>query len=291
MRGGSWVDWKVALASLIVIGALFFGAGSTEAHHTGQKCGPNGAVKCLPLLPSPFMSSLNTQSEILWCLNDRAAAYPGFASQARTVHNQISASLGIPNRQVSYGTPQSTGCWIKHDFTLNHGCTQCAAWVHYLNTPILIEYNEKLMYSDWRTTLGHELGHGIAGIHEQYDDANFKSHIRTYGYWATNGTSAANPGDPTVMDFGTNGLTGFPEGVWEWQMWDLARACEVNDPQGQRYGGCMADSSDEWGECENVSSGWRCWSHKLQLWVWLIDRPTVWVAAPFGQWFCTEGCP
>src|SRR5574341_1713437 len=271
LSGGSWVAWKLAIA-LLSAATLFFGVGTVEAHHTGQPCGPSGPAKCLPLLPSPFMEAVAGQPEIRWCLNDRSAAYPNFRNQTQQVHNVISAKLGIPNREVAFGMPESTGCWIQHNMRLDHPCGQCAAWVHYLNSPILVEYNEPLLYSDWRTTLGHELGHAIAGIHEQYDDAQFRSHIRTYGYWATNGTSPSNQGDPTVMDFGTNGLPGFPQGVWEWQVWDVARACDVNDPDRNDYSGCGAappppPPDPEWGVCEPVGIGWRCWNNNIQLWV------------------------
>ena len=295
LYGGPWLAWKL-IASIALAVGLFLGVGAVEAHHSGQPCYPGGPAKCLPLLPSPFMNSVFAQPEIRWCLNDRSAVYPDFQRQTQLVHNVISAKLGIPNRQVAFGSPSSTGCWIQHNMRLDHPCQGCAAWVHYLNSPILVEYNEPLLYSDWRTTLGHELGHAIAGIHEQYDDARFVSHIRTYGYWATNGTSRSNVGDPTVMDFGSNGLPGFPEGVWEWTGWDVARGCDVLDHQQKRFTGCGFSEpppppDTEWGVCESVSVGWRCWNNNLQLWVWWRDVPTVWVAEPFSPWYCTEGCP
>lgn len=291
---------RFAIAILAVLIILLVGSvNAAEGHHTGQPCFTDGPRKCLPLLPSPFMNDLAAREEILWCLNDRALAYPNFQAQVQLTQNVISEKLGVPNRRVDYGTPATSGCWIKHDMVLNHGCSGCGAWVHYLNRPILIEYNEPLSYFDWKTTIGHELGHAILGIHEQYDDDRFLSHIRTYGYWATNGVSRSNPGDPTVLDFGTQGLPGFPSGVWEFQDWDVQTGCGVLDRNAQRLTGCgfVVDPENEWGECADYGA---CWNNWLRLWVWFRNGQ-VWVFDPLNYigpqfdhyhgWWCTEGCP
>ena len=220
---------KILLALLIALAAIVGGSTLASGHHTGVECSPGGSKKCLPLLPTAVQRDMWQTKEIVWCTNDRGARYPGFVAQLHEVHNELAAKIGVPARQVAFGTPATTGCRIQHNMILNHGCSECAARTHFANYPILTEYNEALGYTNWRTTIAHELCHDICGGHEQYDDARFLSHLNTYGYWATDG-APGRVGSPTTLDFGT--------GQSLFTAWDLKITCEVNDRNGQRFTGC-----------------------------------------------------
>lgn len=269
-----------------------------DAHHTGRDCG-GGSQKCLPLLPTAFVRNLWATGEMVYCLDNRAAAYPGFSNQVDEVATHIASTLGISQRRVGFGTPSTTGCWVQLTMPDNHGCSGCAAWIHYANSPALVEFKYQLGYTSWRSTIGHELGH-LFGIHEQYLDDSFQSHILTRGYWASDG-APGRVGSPTVMDFGTSGIIP-PYGAWAFTAWDARIICEVIDRTGARYTGCgyqeppprcesnpcwllgrwrfsdgwscdpspgwcdwfRPDGILEWGECNADRA---CWNHRAKEWV------------------------
>lgn len=120
----------------------------------------------LPLAGStPIMAHAQSGQEITYCLNPRAESYPNFAGQVEDVTDSY-RDLGFKLRKVGYGS----GCELKHDMT-EFNCGGCAAHVYYANWPVLIEYRYVLAYYDWRSAIGHELGHALLGLHERYRDS------------------------------------------------------------------------------------------------------------------------
>lgn len=186
------------------------------AHHNGPY---------LPSVPNtPVMQSIITNGETLWCVNDRAAAYPNFVSQLTDVYNEYYSRVGFSHRQVAWGTPASTGCQVQHNMILNHPCGGCAAWVFYQGWPAVVEYKTELMYSDWRTAMGHELGHALLGLHEEYVDTG------TIGCDAGFSAMITRLGFATVMSCGT--------GVRYPTEQDVIWGCVMLDAFKQRFVGC-----------------------------------------------------
>lgn len=154
-RYGASATFAVLLALLV-----FF--------HTSSVAYPNH-LEYLPYVPNtPLMKSVKVTQEQVWCVDARASAYPNFVSQLRDVNDQYTARTGIRHRQVAFS---DSACQVRHTMPENHQCSGCAAWVFYTNWPVTIEYRWQVGYTDWRTTQGHELGHALLGLHEQYIDA------------------------------------------------------------------------------------------------------------------------
>lgn len=122
----------------------------------------------LPLTPNtPIMQTVKATQEYTWCVNARGLQYPGFVGQVREVADAYTVRTGIRHREVAYGA----ACQVRHDMLDNHPCSGCAAWVYYANNPVTIEYKTSAGYVLWQTTIGHELGHALLGLHEQYRDS------------------------------------------------------------------------------------------------------------------------
>lgn len=123
----------------------------------------------LPYVPNtPLMQQVITQQEYTWCADTRASAYPGFVDQLRDVEDQYTALVGIRNRQVAFS---DSSCQVRHTMPDVVDCSGCAAYIHYASWPVTIVYKWDLGYFDWRSAQGHELGHGLLGLHEQYKDS------------------------------------------------------------------------------------------------------------------------
>ena len=150
------------LASLLFILAVFLAycAGKAEADHSGN---------WLPLVPNtPLMQNIEADGLVTYCFNPRASNYPNFRAQVRDVSDGYTAFAGIDFLEV----PSGSGCEVIHSMPDDHDCgSGCAAWILYANWPVLIEYKWQLGYADWRSTIGHEMGHGVLGLHEQYRDS------------------------------------------------------------------------------------------------------------------------
>ena len=123
----------------------------------------------LPQVPAtPLMQRVIQAQEYVWCADSRASAYPNFLSQLRDVNAQYAARVGIKNREVAYSDPS---CQVKHVMPDAFPCGQgAAACIYYANWPVTVAYAYQLGYTDWRSAQGHELGHGLLGLHEQYQD-------------------------------------------------------------------------------------------------------------------------
>ena len=275
------------------------------------------------------LATINSGHQLTYCFNARAANYPGFTGQVRQVLWQHEAVLGVKWIEIpgSYETPaaaKAAGCQVQHNMPEVHGCSECAAWVHYLNWPVLIEYRWQAGYNPtngWFTTISHETGH-IYGLHEHYDDANFLSYRGTYGRWAHG--MLVDPGtqndSPTVMDFGT--------GFWEFTPYDIKQSCqlltggfvgcstgEVFGPCDPSWDGCWSEQRQRWVgmsgallnyEFDPVTGIWtnpeglqewcceQSYGGRYNQWrkVWVWDRPTTWEWHPEeSMWRCASNCP
>lgn len=232
----TWMEILTEMAVSVVTASV------AEAHHTGVPCGaasdlPTGDARCLPQMDRSWaVDQLRADLRLTWCMNYRASTYPNLRAQIREVLANHEAALGIDWIEIpgTYETPtaaMNAGCQVQHNMPTVHGCQECGGWIHYLNRPVLIEYNPHRGITLFQTTISHEVIH-LYGVHEHYDDANFRSHRNTYGYWAHGLTRS--PGTftdaPTTMDFGT--------GVWRMTAYDVKYTCQSIDRQGVIFSGC-----------------------------------------------------
>jgi len=124
----------------------------------------------LPGLPTPIINSIKQTQTVKWCANQAAHNYPNFIAQVEDVQAEYTKRVGIKFEKVAFGTISSTGCHVQHNVQ-EFNCNGCAAHIYYANWPVVIEYKPSLGYTDWRSAIGHELGHGLLGLHEQYKDS------------------------------------------------------------------------------------------------------------------------
>jgi hypothetical protein len=251
--------WLALLGFAIAL--TFFCVQKAEADHN----------TFLPLVPNtPIMRQITQAQEYTWCADARASSYPNFLTQLRDVNNQYTERVGIRHREVSFS---DSGCQLRHTMPDNHGCSGCAAWVYYANSPVLIEYKWQLGYQDWRSTIGHELGHALLGLHEQYRDSG--------------GSIACTGQQWTVMDCGS--------GVRYPQPWDVVNGCYLIATS---WCGNPPPPPQEWC-CDTTYPGWDPTVSRLHVptatWYWGVPdfRPVeqLWYWQGNGPWECSSGCP
>lgn len=123
----------------------------------------------LPYAPNtPLMQQTIKTQNYNYCLDSRAASYPNFVTQTNDVVNEYAKRTGIIGHTVNYEDPN---CNVQYLMLPEFPCgAGAAACVYYLNWPVQIHFNEVLGYTDWRSAIGHELGHALLGLHEQYHD-------------------------------------------------------------------------------------------------------------------------
>ncbi len=281
------------LALVLVVLAILVGVKTASGNHNVY----------LPLVPNtPLMQSEIKTQEVTWCANDRASKYPNFLSQLRDVNAQYTEREGIRFREVPY----DSSCQLHHDMPETHGCgSGCAAWVFYTNWPVTIEYKWQLGYTDWRSAQGHEMGHALLGLHEQYNDSS--------------GNIGCTGRQDTVMDCGSG--VKYPTSL------DIGRGCAIiktawcGKPPGEQ---CLGPVDQSWGgtwnPCDqlwhgpdsypwnyspskgewfdrNGASEWCCqqdyggyYNRRVEEWYW--SRPSVWRwSEKIPMWTCATNCP
>ena len=126
----------------------------------------------LPSVPNtPLMQQVIKNQTYTWCVDSRAANYPNFVTQLKDVNDQYTKTVGINWQQVPFPASSSdTSCQVRHVMPDGLSCTGWAAQVFYASWPVTVQYCWTLGYTDWRSAQGHELGHALLGLHEQYDD-------------------------------------------------------------------------------------------------------------------------
>lgn len=242
---------------LVLMLMIAVGASTASSHH-------NGAF--LPLVPqTPLMQSIIKTGAYTWCVNETAAAYPSFINQLRDVQDEYTARVGIKHQQVEWGP----GCQVQHNFISGLQCGGCAAHIFYANNPVIIEYKADLAFVDWRTTSGHELGHGLLGLHEQYQDSG-SIQCLTDRIW-------------TVMSCGT--------GVRYPQTFDVTNGCSVLATVW--CGSPPPPPLEEWDDasCTDYDGpgSWirACYNNWRQVWA---GMKVVYYEFKSGQWECVAEC-
>ena len=149
----------VLAAAVVALTALWGHSDTISAHHNVY----------LPLVPNtPLMQTVINTQEYAWCADARASTYPGFLSQLRDVNAQYTQRTGIKDVEVPFGDSR---CKVRHVMPDGITCNGWAGRIYYANLVVDVEYCWPLGYVDWRTVHGHELGHGVLGLHEQYVDS------------------------------------------------------------------------------------------------------------------------
>lgn len=251
--------WALLLAGIIL--GTFFVRSASANHNVYLPVAPN----------TPLMQRIIQTQEYAYCFDSRAASYPAFASQVRDVNDQYAQRVGIRSREVDFSDP---ACMVKHVMLPEFPCgAGAAACVYYANNPVEIHYQETLAYTDWRSAQGHEEGHGLLGLHEQYKDSGGQ-------------ISCTNRTD-TVMD------CGFPFVRYP-QPLDVERGCAIiktswcGNPQ----------ATAEFTDCRTYA-GWAptvsCFWPGLGKWLWLLPlngKDSLWeYSATVPRWVCSQGCP
>ena len=201
----------------------------------------------LPYAGTTWMAQqIRATQEQVWCVDSRAANYPNFVSQLRDVNDEYTERAGIHHRQVDFFDP---ACQVRHRMADSFPCgSGAAACIYYASKPVDVFYQWGLGYSDWRSAHGHELGHGLLGLHEQYQD--FGSIQCDAGYNAM----VNRLGFETVMSCGTG--VRYPTSL------DIQRGCAVilTSWCGQQPAppSCDGPQDPSWGGQ---------WDNCLQLWV------------------------
>ena len=110
----------------------------------------------LPGTPSKVMKRVMERGYLTYRLDEAAAAYPGFRSQASQVAIAGYEGLGIDAVEIFSGTPD---IWLTMpaDATFTSTCGPGAAGcIYYWADPVMIYFRRALLYSDWKTTIAHE---------------------------------------------------------------------------------------------------------------------------------------
>lgn len=221
---------------------LFIGAASRDASADHNVF--------LPGLPTWLIQQIQADRMQVWCVDSRAANYPGFVDQLWDVNDRYAERVGIGHRLVAFDDP---ACRIKHTMPVGISCNGWAGRIWYQLAPVVVEYCAVLGYSDWRTVQGHELGHGLLGLHEQYRDSG--------------GTIQCTGRQDTVMDCGS--------GVKYPTERDVYYGCQVLATWwcGQAWGIECNTSSGSWDPCTSR------WYHDGG---WSYDPQTQWWWNPHG---------
>lgn len=277
---------RVVVAILFMAIAFECGRESVSADHNVY----------LPYTPNtPLMQKVIQQQEYVWCLDQRTATYPNFRNQLTDVVDRYFERTGIKHRETNFSDP---ACMVKHTMPQGITCDGWAGRIYYANNPVEVQYCYSLGYVDWRSTQGHELGHGLLGLHEQYRDSG--------------GSIACTSKQWTVMDCGSG--VRYPQSI------DVERgcslistawcgqqpSCSISPPNqdGLRWDSCrnlwLGEFWDynplvgEWFDKSGVSE-WCCqadyggkYNRRLELWSW--TKITIWHWQG-GPWVCAEGCP
>lgn len=152
------IGFGVAVA-LLIAGIILIATAPAEADHN----------QYLPYVPNtPLMQNVITTQDYNFCMDNRALTYPNFASQLRDVNARYAERTGIIAREVAFSDP---ACEVRHTMPSGLSCDGWAAHIFYANRIVDIEYCYQKGYTDWRSAQGHELGHGLLGLHEQYRDS------------------------------------------------------------------------------------------------------------------------
>ena len=220
---------KLAVVFIAIL-AIFLHIKLVESHHN----------EFLPLAGETWLArQIEANQSYTYCLDSRAESYPGFSVQVSQEAAEYEARTGIRGIKVAFTT--STACQVQHVMLPAFPCSAGAsACIYYASAPVVIHYKEELGYVSWLTTTGHELGHGLLNLHEQYIDLGSircdSSRTDTvmscgtgvqfptvrdvdlgcslYGSWC--GPEAPDPRGPVIVDGIAWGACGGHNGLMRW---------------------------------------------------------------------------
>lgn len=228
---------RIVLALSAFLFFLAVHASVTEASH----------FVYLPNVPNtPLMQQVIKNQTYTWCVDSRAASYPNFVTQLTDVNNEFTKREGIFWKQVPFPpSAADTSCQVRHVMPDGLSCQGWAAQVFYGSWPVTVQYCWTLGYTDWRSAQGHELGHALLGLHEQYNDVS--------------GSIGCTGRTDTVMDCGSG--VRYPTAL------DTSRACAII-----RTVWCGKDPNDRF----YFADGWS-YQPSTQWW-WNPDNRPEWTA-------------
>ena len=222
--------------------------------------------------PTPHIVKARENRVVTYRLDQGTLAYPGFRQQAADVAAAWYASVGVEGREITEGIPDLWLTFPSDSAFLDVCGDGAAACIQYWADPVMVYFRRSLLYGDWKTAITHEGingGHAL-GLHERYDDRNFRC--------------ISNPQPPTVMSCGS--------GIWQPQPFDIEWTCIV-------LGGCFP-----------VQEPPPCFSNDLYTWCWYPEDDAQGLAGwhivvdvgvgpaqqwrNFGDgspWFCVDHCP
>lgn len=194
--------WGLAAAVAILV--ALWGHSDVDANHLQWL--PGSCGQDVRSCPTPVIQKAITRGYVTYDLDAQTAAYPNFRAQAQQVAAAGLQGLGIEAREVTTGA--DIHLTMPDDATFIKVCGSGAAGcIVYWSDPIVVYFRKSLLYTDWKTAIGHEglnYGHAL-GQHERYfDNGEFRCDT-TARY--------------TVMSCGT--------GVWEPQPFDVETVCAV----------------------------------------------------------------
>jgi len=190
----------------------------------------------LPGIPNtPAIQNFLSDGVLTWCVNASGANYPGFVAQIQEVNDAATQDLKgvVTHQQVPYVEGNAVACEVNHRMLSTEFCATCAANVRYANWPVVIQYKKRLGYTDWKSAVGHEMGH-VYGLHEQYIDSG-------------GAIGCGNPATDSLMDCGS-------PFHFRLQPFDIENLREW-----------LPLASPQWGHCDFNWGG--CWNHSVQRWI------------------------
>jgi hypothetical protein len=205
----------------------------------------------LPGLPTPVIKRAMARGYVTYGLDANTSSYPNFRSQALQVAEAGLREINIP----AYETSENPDIWLvmPEDSTFISICGNGASGcIVYWADPIIIYFRRALLYTDWRSTIGHEginYGHAF-GEHEQYDDRNF---LCTMKRW-------------TVMDCGN--------GVWQPKPFDVGLVLSVVLPPGAN--GSSLDTTSLYAPAIWYGSSARFQATRVAVFIQTLGFPLVW---------------
>lgn len=285
LQAGSMRRTFLAAGLILVLSLIVTKSGEANPlpDHGVVRCGGDGDKDCLAL-SSPFVTQVvKARGEVTWCVDQRGSNYPGFVAQVERVTALYASDLGLTYRQVPMPVSRADlSCVVRHEMPETHACSGCAAWVYTQSYPILIEYNWRVGYIHFESTIGHESWHLFCLGDENYDKVKLVSWILTHPDW--------QHGRPTVGDVGTPQLAEYaPLGIFYLTAFDLERCSET---LGRDV--TVQEPAEEWGPCEDYGGGWiTCWNSIDQLWHLTCWEPTEWrhTGQAGTDWFRVSECP
>mgnify|MGYP001581388117 CR=1 FL=1 len=117
-------------------------------------------------------ATINDRGYGKWAMGCDGNVYPNFRAQLFTVLDDEQQEIGISWVEVSLSEAPDVIHCLTYEYPCVPGSAGCVLGLW--GPPALVYYQEALLYGDWQTTQGHEIGHASDNQHEEYNDKDFK---------------------------------------------------------------------------------------------------------------------